>query len=116
MLMSEVRAERLLGAIEPEIRASLSPEQEAAIRAAVGTTRWSDHPVDLRLSLPMPGLHFYMALVGGRERRNGERRRHERRLHPLLSLGNVAVFALLTLVLGLGLIGAAALAGGLISL
>jgi len=115
MLMSEMRAERLLGAIDPAVRASLSPEQEAAIRAAVGTTRWSDHPVDLRLSLPMPGLHFYMALVGGRERRSRARLRHERRLHPLVSLGNVAIFTGLTLVLGLGLIGAAALAGGVVA-
>ena len=54
MLMGEVRAEGLLRAIDPVVRVGLSIEQEAAIRNAARQDIWIEHPVDIRLSLPLP--------------------------------------------------------------
>ena len=116
MLMSEVRAERLLRAIDPEIRHSLSPEQEAAIRTAAGRNPWQGHLVDIRLSVPIPGLQCYLTMVAGREKRSLARRRQDRTLHPIVSLGNIAVFAGATLAIGLMALGVVSMAVGLFSL
>lgn len=116
MLMSEVRAERLLRAIDPEVRRSLSPQQEAAIRTAAGRSPWQGHLVDIRLSLPIPGLRCYLTMVAGQEKRSAPRRRQDRALHPLNSLGNVAVFTGATIAVGLMAFGLLSVAAGLFSL
>ena len=54
MLMGEVRAEGLLRAIDPVVRAGLSLKQEDAIRAAARQEAWQAYPIDLRLMLPSP--------------------------------------------------------------
>lgn len=55
------------------------------------------HPVDLRLTLPLPGRPVFLSLVAGREKRSVDRRAVERRQHPLHTLGN-AVFMISSLV------------------
>ena len=116
MLMSEVRAERLLRGIDPEIRGSLSSEQEAAIRAAAGRTPWQGHLVDIRLSIPIPGLRCYLTMVAGQEKRSDARRRHDRALHPGTSLGNVAAFTGATVAIGVMAFGILSIVAGLFSL
>jgi len=64
----------------------------------------SDHPVNLRLSLPLPFGRYYVTLVAGKERRCAERRAEERRKHPLLTPGNV-IFLLLSILVGLAFLG-----------
>jgi hypothetical protein len=109
MLMADVHAEQLMRSIEPDIRHSLSPAQEAAIRAAATRNPWVDHPVDLRLSLPLPFGRIYLTLLAGRERRSAARRRSER--HPLDSLGNVCFAAGATVMLAALAFSAATLLG-----
>jgi hypothetical protein len=71
-------------------------------RAASGVRPWSsDHPINLRLSIPSPFGRFYLTLVAGRERRNPERRAEERRRHPLVTLGNMIFLFSFGMVLGL---------------
>jgi len=105
MLMGEVRAERLMRAIPPEVRDGLSAEQAAAIREAARRNRWDRHPVDVRISLPTPFGRYYLTLVGGRERRNEARLAHDRAQHPFATLGNIAFFAGATVLFGFGLLG-----------
>lgn len=67
----------------------------------------SDHPVNLRLSIPLIFFRCYITLVAGKERRSAKRFVAERRKHPLATAGNMAVlFALGTLcgLAGLGLV------------
>ena len=53
-------------------------------------TDWDNgHPVNIRLSVPLVFWKFYVTIVGGPERRSGERRRAERAQHRLDKLGNV---------------------------
>ncbi|MGB0681373.1 MAG: hypothetical protein ACPGOV_01625 [Magnetovibrionaceae bacterium] len=82
----------LLARLDPEVRKSLTPEQTAALEAASGTTDWSNHDLDIRLSVPTPGGGRYLTLVGGRERRPRERRRNERNNRPLFTIGNIFFF------------------------
>ncbi|MBO6784735.1 MAG: hypothetical protein JJ899_15885 [Alphaproteobacteria bacterium] len=49
----------------------------------------SRYPVDLRLTLPLPGRPVFFSVVAGRERRSSERRAAERRRHPLHTIGNI---------------------------
>lgn len=101
MLMGEVRAEGLLRAIDPVVRAGLSLKQEDAIRAAARQDSWKRHPVDIRLALPTPFGRFYLALVSGREYRSAARLATERNHHPLASVGTLAMVGTLIVVLAL---------------
>ncbi len=101
MLMGEVRAEGLLRAIDPVVRAGLSLKQEDAIRAAARQDSWKRHPVDLRLALSTPFGRFYLALVSGREHRGAARLATERSHHPRASVGNLAMVGALIALLAL---------------
>jgi len=115
MLMGEVRAEGLMRAIDPMVRAGLSLKQEDAIRAAAQRDVWQTNPVDLRLVLPSPFGRFYLTLIGGRERRSAARLAIERARHPLASATNLAIIGVVAVILvlaGFGLYGL--LAGALL--
>lgn len=73
--------------IPEPVRDSLTPAQAQAVSTAVQPS--GRHPVDLRLTLPLPGRPVFFSVVAGRERRSGDRLAAERRQHPLHTLGNV---------------------------
>ncbi len=75
-----------------------------AQRNAPGAESWDQHAVNLRLSIPLPFGRYYVTLVAGKERRGAGRLASERRKHPLLTFGNVAVFFGLGCVCGLALL------------
>lgn len=106
MLMGEVRAEQFMSVLAPEVRETLSSEQERAIRAAAESNTWNTHPVDLRLSLPTPFGRYYMALVAGPERRSAARRAMDRKRHALLKPGNMVLMAFVFLLVAWILLGA----------
>ena len=89
MLMGDVRAEQLFQDIEPGVRASLSPEQESAIRSAAGRNPWGTHPIDIRITLPLPMGRYFLAFVAGPDKRSAARRDLDRKLHPLDRFGNL---------------------------
>ncbi len=108
MLMGEVRAEGLMRAIDPVVRAGLSLKQEDAIRAAARQNAWLAHAVDLRLMLPSPFGRFYLVLVGGRERRSTARLAVARARHPLSGGANratICAMAVIVVLAGVGLYG-----------
>ncbi len=74
---------------------------DIAQRSAPGAESWDRHAVNLRLSIPLPFGRYYVTLVAGKERRGAGRLASERRKHPLLTLGNLAVFYGLGCVCGL---------------
>lgn len=64
------------------------------------STSWSGgHPVDIRLSIPLPGLRFYVTLVGGREKRSPDRRAADRGRYPIRTAANLVFFLGLAMVL-----------------
>ena len=97
------RAETADAAIGDEGEAAVGEDLAAADRARPG--RWSgEHPVNLRLSIPLPFFRFYVTIVAGRERRSAARRAQERRKHPILTAGNLFLMtyggAVLAIALG----------------
>ena len=83
---------RFLARIPRDIAQSFSDAQLEAIVAAFGTRRWRDHPIDIRLTIPLVGRAYYLVVLAGAERRSRRRRRAERTAHPFVTLGN-AIFA-----------------------
>ena len=61
------------------------------------------HAINVRLTLPLPFTPFYLTIVGGRERRNPDRRIDERRKNPLATKWNIAFLGVLGLITGLAL-------------
>jgi hypothetical protein len=112
MLMGEVRAEGLIRAMEPAVRAGLTVVQEAAIREAARQDAWLEHPVDIRLSVPSPFGRVYLGLVAGHERRSTARLAVERARHPLSGLANLLVIAGFTATIGLAGVALYLLASG----
>ena len=80
--------------LEQETREGLSDNASVSTRKAPGGEPWgNDHPVNIRLSIPLPFGRYYVTLVAGKERRSGERLASERNKHPLMKLGNLVVMA-----------------------
>ena len=100
MLMGDVRAEQLMGSIAPAVLESLTPEQREGIRAAARRDGWDKHPVNIRMSLPLPLGRCYVTLVAGRDRRSAARREKDRTRHPLDTVGNLLFAAGTAVVLG----------------
>ncbi len=71
------------------VRRSLDHEQLLALRQAAEEMAWGEHPIDIRLSLPLPRARHYLVLIGGRERRE-QRRLGRRRDQPMVRTGNFA--------------------------
>lgn len=86
----------------------LAPDVRQALSKAAAERAWNGHPVDIRMSVPLPFGRCYLALVAGRERREPDRRRAERRARALVTAGNV-LFVLATVALFYGALAAAAL-------
>lgn len=105
MLMGDVRAEVLMRTIDPDIRSSLTEEQEDAIRAAACHDEWQSHPIDIRLSLPLLVGRFYLTLVAGQERRHPARLAKDRIEHPLGGTGNVIALVCLAGIVALAAFG-----------
>ncbi len=94
----ESEASGAVARVEPMPR--LDPE--ATARQRLGGRNWgSEHPVNIRLSIPLPFRRCYLTIVGGAERRDPERRAAERQRHPLATLGNTVFLVCAGLVIGL---------------
>ncbi|MBV8525674.1 MAG: hypothetical protein JOY71_26755 [Acetobacteraceae bacterium] len=95
----EAFTSRFLARLPPEIAASFSPDQLAAIHYAFGMRYAVGHGVDVRRMVRLPWGSYYFVMLVGRHERNEDR---SRSLNPFSSWAG-----LLTLVVVLG---AAALA------
>jgi hypothetical protein len=109
MLTKEMRGDAFWRQLPSEIRAGLTEEQEAAIRAVAAETEPAPHPVDYRLSCRVPLMGtIYMVLLAGRERRNPMRRSLDHALKPLNRLTSnlltAGVIAGIGLATGAGLL------------
>ncbi len=75
--------------LDGDIVASLDDWQRHAINDALETAKWStQHPLNLRLSIPFFKKRFYLTIVGGPEQRTPNRLEEERNTHPVRSIVN----------------------------
>jgi len=63
----------------------------------------ASHAINVRLTIPLPFVRFYLTVVGGRERRNPDRRVDERRKNPIATTWNIVFLGLLGTTTGLAL-------------
>jgi hypothetical protein len=98
----------ILSRLPDEIHSSLSPDIKDALAQAVAPRRWGEHPIDIRVSIPLPFGRYYLALVLGPERRSEERRRTESDSRPIMTAANI-LFILTIVVMFYGVLGVAAL-------
>lgn len=75
--------------LPPEVLETFTPEQRAALWSAQKPSSWRYHPIDIRLSVPLPGARWFLTIVSGIERRGGSRRRRDARVRPFFTAGNV---------------------------
>ena len=61
--------------------------------------KWPDHPVDVRLSIPVLWRRFYFVLLAGAERRSAERGKYERARRPVRGLADMILLALFFVLL-----------------
>ncbi|MEE9296255.1 MAG: hypothetical protein V3W34_15010 [Phycisphaerae bacterium] len=88
--------------LEQETREGVSDNASVSPRKAPGGEPWgNDHPVNIRLSIPLLVGRYYVTIVAGKERRSGERLASERNKHPLMKLGNIVVMAACGTICGL---------------
>ncbi|MEH1912739.1 MAG: hypothetical protein V7L05_32550 [Nostoc sp.] len=81
--------ERLFSKISPEIADSFTDEQLKAIQRGFGSQIVARHSLDIRVSVPIPSLRFYLVLLAGSERRSQQRLQNEKGKYPLLNTGNL---------------------------
>ncbi len=88
--------------LEQETREELSDNSSGSVHKAPGGEPWgNDHPVNIRLSIPLLFGRYYVTIVAGKERRSGERLASERKKHPFMKLGNLVVMAACGTICGL---------------
>jgi hypothetical protein len=75
---------RFLARVPPDVAASFSPTQLAAVQRAFGMRYAMQHAVDVRRTLYLPWGRYYVVLLGGKDRRNEGRRDSFRALLRLM--------------------------------
>ncbi|MEH1935379.1 MAG: hypothetical protein V7L14_17115 [Nostoc sp.] len=81
--------ERLFSKISPKIADSFTDEQLKAIQRGFGSQVLTRHSLDIRVSVPIPGLRFYLVLLAGSERRSQQRLQNEKGRYPVFNTGNI---------------------------
>ncbi len=90
---------RLLESMPEEVASSFTELQIEMIEHALEGGKWPDHPVDVRLSIPVLWRRFYFVLLAGPERRSAERRKYERARRPVRAIADMILLALFFVLL-----------------
>lgn len=107
---------RFRARIPPEVAASFTAEQLAAIHTAFALRTLPRHSLDLRRSIPTPWGRMYLAIVAGREKRGAARRSTERARRRAGAVADIALLGVLSgllVVIGAGALYLAKMALGI---
>ncbi len=78
-------------------------QQDAQARHVYAGREWSsDHPLNIRVSIPLGIGRYYITMVAGKERRARARLALDRRQNPLSTPGNVIFLAFVTTIATVG--------------
>ncbi|WP_414543634.1 hypothetical protein [Nostoc sp. CCY0012] len=80
--------ERLFAQINPQIASTFTDKQIEALKRSFTYKKSSNSFLDIRLSIPVPRLRFYIVFLAGVERRSQKRLRSEKGLYPFWTLSN----------------------------
>jgi hypothetical protein len=102
MVGGQAQTKQRTDSVERREQVGCLGEPGIANRKTSSAVPWeSDHPINLRLSIPLLFKRYYVTIVVGQERRCPERLTAERRKHALVTRGNLIFFALVGTVIGL---------------
>ena len=102
MADSQAQTKQRASAVEPRETLGRLGEPDIANRETPSAVPWeSDHPINLRLSIPLLFKRYYVTIIAGEEHRGSDRLAAERQKHPLVTRGNLIFFALAGTVIGL---------------
>ncbi len=74
---------------------------EPGVLEAPRAERWgSQHPVNIRLSIPLFTRRYYLMVIAGKEQRSTERLAEEREKHPLATTGNMIFLFTVGFIMG----------------
>lgn len=90
---------RFLESMPEEVASSFTELQLEMIEHALEGAKWRDHPVDVRLSIPVLWRRFYFVLLAGPERRTAERRKYERARRPVRVIADMILLAVFFVLL-----------------
>ncbi len=80
-------------------RPAEQPASEAGNRLDYAGRKWgSEHPLNVRVSLPLGFGRYYITIVAGKERRTRARLALDKRQHPLDTPGNVVFLFLIGVI------------------
>ncbi|MDF5733574.1 MAG: hypothetical protein PUP92_37760 [Rhizonema sp. PD38] len=80
---SDPAFEQLFAKLPPKIAKTFTFEQLEAIKKAYDFNNWNRHPVNIRVSIPILGMRFYLILSAGKERRSNQRLQVSKSTFPL---------------------------------
>ncbi len=104
MAESQAKTRERASAVEPQDSLGGLGEPGIADRKTPDGAPWEgDHPINLRLSIPLLFKRYYVSIVAGEERRSPERRVEERQKHPIKTIGNLTVLLAAGTVVGISL-------------
>ena len=104
MAQGQAQTKQLPDAVEPPVPVNRCGEPGIAGRRTSGAVPWeSNHPVNLRLSIPLLPKRYYLTIVAGKERRGPERLAAERLNHPIRTKGNIVGLLVAGTVVGMAL-------------
>ncbi|NMG06984.1 hypothetical protein [Brasilonema sp. UFV-L1] len=80
---------QLLAKIPQEIIDTFTEEERKTIQKAFGRHTLTRHPLDLKVSIPIPGLNFYLVLLADPEGRFKQRLQSQKSLYFLWNPSNI---------------------------
>lgn len=85
--------------ISPTVKETLTHEQLQAIKIAYESTKHrKPHGLQMKLSLPIPGLRFYIVLLAGKESRTKQRLQYDKSVYPWRNPINILFLLLLVII------------------
>ena len=97
--MADTHLPAVIDTPEPAVMAPPPAHAEA------GRREWGQHPINIRMSLPLLFGRYYLTVLAGKEGRRAERRKVERQRHPLDTAANSTAFFLIGFVAALAILG-----------
>jgi hypothetical protein len=96
----EALFEQFLAHVPSQTAETFTVAQVEALKQACSQLNWKKHPVDIRLSVPVPFNRFYLVILAGPERRSRHRLKTESRKYPIWTTTNtIAIAAVLGMLL-----------------
>ncbi|MBK1987663.1 hypothetical protein A0J48_008965 [Sphaerospermopsis aphanizomenoides BCCUSP55] len=88
--------------ISPEVATTFTKEQIEALNKCCQSCECNERLIDLRISVLIPLLSFYLVILAGEERRSKQRLQYERSFSPLWTFSNSCFLIMFSMIIVTG--------------